>query len=181
MIVSNIIQIKEHFQIYIPYFENISNMISQIINKHNQKKQKSDIGIVIKLKKGKKQAILNISQFLRQNQNKTSRLVAIALYRIRKSCNIFENKGQATQYHKINPILKISLAKLFKGILLDEIYRKIKIDVYTVIDICTYLNYVTNSFSNISYKKIINLFVHIQIEIFQFKLEKTLTIKYLAL
>lgn len=48
--------------------------------------------------------------------------------------------------------------------LLDEIYEKIKIDIHAIADTYTYLNYVIDSFSNINHKKIVNLFVHIQIE-----------------
>lgn len=90
----------------------------------------------------------------------------MALFKIGKSFNIFENKDCIAYYYKINLIQKLSLAKLFKRVLLDEIYKKIKIDVYTAIDTYIYLNYITNGFLNISYKKIINLSIYIQIKVF---------------
>lgn len=62
---NNVMQIKEHFKTYISYFKDISNMKSQIINKHNQKKQKSDINIINILEKRKKQVILNVLQISR--------------------------------------------------------------------------------------------------------------------
>lgn len=68
-------------------------MKSWIINEHNWKKQKSNTGIIVGLEKRKRQVILNILWFLKQDQDKISRLAAMTLYRIRKSFNTFKNKG----------------------------------------------------------------------------------------
>lgn len=53
-IVSNIKQIKGYFKTYIPYLKDISNMKSWIVNQHNQKRQKLDTNIIIRLRKRKK-------------------------------------------------------------------------------------------------------------------------------
>lgn len=56
-----------------------------------------------------------------------------------------------------------------------------KINIFNTVDICTYLNYIIDGLSNISYERIINLSVYIQIRTFQFESEEISTIKYLAL
>lgn len=57
---NNIIRMKEHLKTCIFYLEDISNIGSWIVDKHNWKRQKSGTGIVIRLKKRKKQATLNV-------------------------------------------------------------------------------------------------------------------------
>lgn len=104
----------------------------------------------------------------------------MVLYKIGKSFNIFEDESQAAWCHKMNLVQNNSSAKLFAEVLLDEIYGKMKIDVLNVIDTCTYLNYVIDGSSNISHKKIVNLFVYTQIGIFQIELEKIPVIKHSA-
>lgn len=64
--------------------------------------------------------------------------------------------------------------------LLNEIYGKIKIDIDKVINTCTYLNYVTDELLNIIYEKIVNLYIHTQMSIFQLESKKIFIIKYLA-
>ena len=51
----------------------------------------------------------------------------------------------------MNLAWKISSFKLFEGVLLDEIYKKMKKNVQQAVDSCTYLNYVTDGSSNISH------------------------------
>lgn len=74
------------------------------MDKHNRKRQKSDTGIVIRLGGRKRQVTLDISWLSRQDQDKTSTLAAMALYRTRKSFNMFEDEGWVAWYHKINPV-----------------------------------------------------------------------------
>lgn len=50
---SNIMWIKKYFKICKFYLEDISNMKSQIIDEHYQKRQKSDIKIIIELEEKK--------------------------------------------------------------------------------------------------------------------------------
>ena len=95
---------KEHLKTCIPYFEDISNVGSWIVDEHNRKRQKLDIGVVIGLGgRRKRQATLDVPQLSRQDQVKTSRLAAMALYRTGKSFNTFEDEGWAAWCHKINP------------------------------------------------------------------------------
>ena len=176
----NFIQIKEHLKTCIPYFEDISNVGSWIVDEHNRKRQKSDTGVVIGLGGRKRQATLDIPRLSRQDQDETSRLAAIALYRTRKSFNNFKNEGWAAWCHTMNPAWKIPSAKPFEGVLLDEIYRKMKINVHTAVDICIYLNYVTDGSLIISHKKIVNLFVHTQMGVFQLESEEIPAIKHSA-
>ena len=56
-----------------------------------------------------------------------------------------------------------------------------KIEVYITDNIYTYLNYLTDGFSNMNYKKIVNLFVHIQIRVFPLESEKIPAIKHSTL
>lgn len=65
--------------------------------------------------------------------------------------------------------------------LLNETYGKIKIDIDKVINTCTYINYVTDKLLKIIYEKIVNLYIHTQMSIFQLESEKIFVIKYLAL
>lgn len=53
-------------------------------------------------------------------------------------------------------------------------------NVYATVDTCTYLNYMIDGSSNISYKRIVNLFVHIQMGVFQHKTKEISAIKYSA-
>lgn len=53
-IVNNVIQIKRYLKINIFYFKNIFNIEFWIINESNQKKQKSNIEIIIELKRRKR-------------------------------------------------------------------------------------------------------------------------------
>ena len=117
---------------------------------------------------------------MRQNQDITSRLAAIEFYKIRKSLNIFEVEGWAAWCYKINLAWKIFLVKLFERVLLNDIYRKIKIDIYAAVNTCTFFRYMTNGFSNIRHNSIVNLFVHNQIRVFQLELEKISPIKHSA-
>ena len=64
--------------------------------------------------------------------------------------------------------------------LLDKIYRKMKIDVYAIVDTWIYLNFITDSFSNINHEKIVNLSIHTQMRIFQLEVEEISGIKYSA-
>lgn len=61
----------------------------------------------------------------------------MALYKTGKFFNTFKDKGQIAWYHKINHVWKISLAKLFRGVLLDKIYGKMKIDIHAAVNSCT--------------------------------------------
>lgn len=98
---------------------------------------------------------------MKQNPDKTSILVAIALYKIKKSFNIFKDKSLAAWCYKINSALKILLAKMFGEVLLGEIYENIKIDVHIIVNIYTYSNYIIDGFLNISDEKIVNLSIYI--------------------
>ena len=82
----------------------------------------------------------------------------------------------------MNPAWKISSGKLFAGVLLDEIYGKMRIDVRNAIDTCTctYLNYVTAGSSNISHEKIVNLSVYTQMGVFQLESKEIPAIKHSA-
>ena len=70
---------KKHLKTYVSYFKDISNMGSWIIDEHNWKRQKSDIGIVIRLGGRKRQATFDVPWLSKQDQVKTSRLVVTAL------------------------------------------------------------------------------------------------------
>lgn len=85
----------------------------------------------------------------------------MTLYRIKNFFNIFKNKSWVIWYYKINLAYKIPLVKLFERVLLDEIDKKMKIDIYITIDIYIYLNYITDSFPNISHERIVNLSIYI--------------------
>ena len=171
---------KEHLKTCVPYLEDISNVGSWIVDEHNRKRQKSDTGVVIGLGGRKRQATLDVPRLSRQDQDETSRLAAMALYRTGKSFNTFEDEGWAAWCHKMNPAWKIPSAKLFGGVLLDEIYGKMKIDVHAAVDTCTYLNYVTDGSSNISHERIVNLSVHTQMGVFQLESEEIPAIKHSA-
>ena len=104
----------------------------------------------------------------------------MALYRTGKSFNTFEDESWAAWCHKMNPAWKIPPAKLFAGVLLDEIYGKMRIDVHNAIGTCTYLNYVTDGSSNISHERIVNLSVYTQMGVFQLESEEIPAIKHSA-
>lgn len=59
---SNITRIKDHLKTCVAYLKDIFNARSWIVDQHNQKRQKSDIGAKIGLEGTKKQATLNIPQ-----------------------------------------------------------------------------------------------------------------------
>ena len=101
---SNVTRMKEHLKTCVPYLEDISNVGSWIVDEHNRKRQKSDTGVVIRLGGRKRQAILDVPRLSRQDQDETSRLAAIALYRTGKSFNTFEDEGWAAWCHKMNPV-----------------------------------------------------------------------------
>lgn len=101
---SNVTRMKEHLKPCIPYLKAISNVRSWIVDEHNWKRQKSDTGIVIGLGERKRQATPDVPRLLRQDQDETSRLAAMALYRTGKSLNIFEDEGWAAWCHEMNPV-----------------------------------------------------------------------------
>ena len=80
----------------------------------------------------------------------------------------------------MNPAWKITSAKLFAGVLLDEIYGKMRMNVHSAIETCTYLNYVTDGSSHISHERIVNLSVHTQMGVFQLESEEIPAIKHSA-
>ncbi len=49
----------------------------------------------------------------------------MALYKIYKSFNTFEDESWTALFHKMNPAWKISSSKLSARLLLDEIHKKI--------------------------------------------------------
>ena len=69
---------------------------------------------------------------------------------------------------------------MFAGVLLDEIYEKMRVDVHNAIDTCTYLNYVTDGSLNISHERIVNLSVHTHMGVFQLESEEIPAIKHSA-
>ena len=99
---SNVTRMKEHLKIYIPYLEDISNAGSWILDEHNLKRQKSDTGPTIGLGGRKRQTILDVPQLSKHDQDETTRLAAIALYRMGKSFNTFEDESWAAWCHKMN-------------------------------------------------------------------------------
>ena len=86
---------KEHLKTGVLYLEDISNVGSWIVDEHNQKRQKSDTGVVIRLGGKKRQATVDVPRLSRQDQDETSRLAAMSSYGIRKSFNTFEDEGWA--------------------------------------------------------------------------------------
>ena len=62
---SNVTRMKEHLKTCIPYLEDISNVGSWIVDEHNQKRQKLDTNVVIRLRGRKKQATLDVPRLLR--------------------------------------------------------------------------------------------------------------------
>ena len=86
---SNFTRMKEHLKTCIPYLEDVSNVRSWIVDKHNRKRQKSDTGAAFGVEKKKRQAALDVSQLSRHDQDKMTRLAAMALYKTRKSFNTF--------------------------------------------------------------------------------------------
>lgn len=94
---------KDHLKTCVPYLEDISNAGSWIVDEHNRKRQKSDTGAIIGLGGRKRLATLDIPRLSKQEQDETTKLAAMALYRTEKSFNTFEDESWAAWCHKMNP------------------------------------------------------------------------------
>lgn len=64
--------------------------------------------------------------------------------------------------------------------LLNKIYKKIKINVLNLINICIYSNYIIYDLSNIGYECIINLSIYAQIAIFELNIKTISKVEYLT-
>lgn len=85
---SNVTRMKDHLKTCVPYLEDISNAGSWIVDEHNRKRQKSDTGAIIGLGGRKRQATLDIPRLSKQEQDETTKLAAMALYKTGKSFNL---------------------------------------------------------------------------------------------
>lgn len=65
---SNVTRMKEHLRNCTSYLEDVLNVGSWIVDEHNRKRSRSDTGVIVGLGGGKKQAILDIPQLSKQDQ-----------------------------------------------------------------------------------------------------------------
>ena len=105
-------------------------------------------------------------------------MTVMLLYKTRRAFNSFDNKDYTVFIYEWNPIYKVRNAWLFSRLLFNEVYDDMYRQVQIVIDKYIYFNFVKDGLAKTSYNYIINLFVHIKIDIFQLKSVVISFIKY---
>ena len=104
----------------------------------------------------------------------------MAFYKTRGGFSNFEDEDYAAFLHRLNPVYKIPIARLFSERLLDAAYDTIRGKLQVILDKCTYFNFVTDSSSNKQHGRIVNLSVNTEIELFQLESQIIRSIKHTA-
>ncbi len=169
---------KEHLKTCEAYLEDPTNAGSWIVDKHNQKRQRTGIQAFVSITGVKRQSRLEVPTLSNEEQEAINRMAAMALYKTGGGFSNFEDEDYAAFLHRLNPEYIIPSARLFSERLLDEAYDTVRGELQVVLDKCMYFNFVTDSSLNKQHDRIVNLSVHKKIGIFQLESQIIPSIKH---
>lgn len=90
------------------YLEDATNKASQIMEEHNQKKQKIGIQIFVSVAEIKRQSKLEVLAMFFQKQEIIHYMTALAFYKTGGAFSSFDNEDYVAFIYRLNPIYKIS-------------------------------------------------------------------------
>lgn len=106
--ISNMISMKEHLKNYTTYLKDSTNEISQIVEKHNWKRQKTRIQTFDSVVEVKYQSKLEIPAMSSQKSEIIYCITAMALYKTGKAFCNFDDEDYMVSIYILNLVYKLS-------------------------------------------------------------------------
>lgn len=94
-IASIVTRMKEHVRNCTSYLEDVSNVGSWIVDEHNWKRSRSDIGVLMGIMGWEKPSYTGVPRLLKQDQEEMTMPAAMALYKTGHPFHTFQDENWA--------------------------------------------------------------------------------------